>query len=101
MKLMSWLRNLRSMLFSSTKRPSRAARRRARPALECLENRLVPSATMLVSTQVNDYNNDGTADAIQVATKTVDNHGNVLADVTTNDWNADGVVDQALGFIAT
>ena len=98
MTFTSWLRGL-TRGSASTLRKARSAGPRAggarfRPSVEVLEDRVVPSATLLTTTITTaDFNNDGKVDAIYSTTQSVDNHHNLLSSVQANDYNADGTVD--------
>src|SRR5436190_1251035 len=97
MTLASWLRGLDPGSASTLKGPPSAAHRtraaRFRPGVELLEDRTVPSATLITSTTTIDNNNDGTVDGQYRTTNTLDNHGNLLSSVRAYDYNGDGVTD--------
>src|SRR5436190_23489151 len=94
MTLASWLRGLDPGSASTLKGPPSAAHRtraaRFRPGVELLEDRTVPSATLITSTTTIDNNNDGTVGGQYRTTNTLDNHGNLLRSVRAYDWNGDG-----------
>ena len=66
MSFTNWLRNLRTALTRNSAAHSRKKTTRQpsygfRPMLESLEDRVVPSATLLTATTTVDINNDGMA----------------------------------------
>jgi thiol-disulfide isomerase/thioredoxin len=62
--------------------------------VESLEDRVIPSATVLhEAINTVDSNNDGTVDSITRATALFDNHGHNLTDLQAIDADANGTVD--------
>src|SRR5436190_1935392 len=98
MTFTAWLRGLIRGSVSTLKKARAAAPRgcgsRFRPSMEVLEDRVVPSATLLTATTTFDYNNDGTVDYTYSTTQSFDHRGNPLSSVTAYDWNGDGAADR-------
>jgi hemin uptake protein HemP len=97
MTLASWFRSL----ARGTKRTQRSSRRPAagswrsapRPAVEVLEDRTVPSTTLLTAATAVDVDHDGTVDYAYSTAQARDSHGNLLSQVRDYDYDGDGAAD--------